>query len=62
MLEWAEERTKGEMTIKDWATISNTIGSLYSAIFSKNVTNVNVMNNTNISGEKREIFKASKGI
>ncbi len=47
---------------KDWAMIAGTIGSLYTAIFSKNVTNVNVMNNTNISSEKREIFKASKGV
>ena len=62
LLAWAEERTKGEMTIKDWSTIASTIGSLYTAIFSKNVTNVNVMNTTNISSEKREIFKASKGI
>ena len=63
ILEQAEELLRDEdITPKDWALIANTIGSLYTAIFSKSVTNVNVMNTTNISSEKREIFKASKGI
>jgi len=60
LLEWAELQSQREdLSVNEWKTIGTTISSMYTAIFSKNVTNVNVMNNTNISSDKREIFKAS---
>ena len=48
-----------DLTIKEMETVGKTIAGMYSAIFSKNVTNVNVLNSTTISTEKREIFKSS---
>ncbi len=59
LLEWAELKTKGDMSITEWAMIGKTIGTLYTSIFNKNITNVNVLNNNNISTEKRDIFKSS---
>ena len=62
LLEWAELQTKKEdLSIKEWQIISQCIGNLYSSVFSKNITNVNVMNNTTIDTEKRAIFKSSLG-
>ena len=60
LLEWAEMKSQDkDLSINEWKTIGTTISSMYTAIFNKNVTNVNVMNQTSISTEKRDIFKAS---
>ena len=50
-----------DLSNKDLALLSGIIKDLYMAFNSKNITNVNVVNSTNISTEKREIFKAKLG-
>jgi len=58
LLEAAEELSMGDLTVKDWATLSNGIGSLYSNIFNKAGVNVNVMNQTTVNSEKVSLFKS----
>ncbi len=48
-----------DLSIKDWLAISNGIGNLYTNIFNKSGVNVNVLNQTQVSGEKMQMFKSS---
>jgi hypothetical protein len=60
LLEAAEEMSMREnLSVKDWKTLGDGIGSLYTSIFNKSGVNVNVMNQTNVSGEKLSLFKGS---
>jgi transposase len=60
LLEAAEEMSKREnLSIRDWKTLGDGIGSLYASVFNKSGVNVNVMNQTNVSGEKLSLFKGS---
>jgi len=52
---------QSEPNLKELREAAGIVGVLHTALFNKNTTQVNVMNNNNISGEKREIFKASLG-
>jgi len=61
LLTKAEEMaTKEDLSIKDWVAISNAIGLLYSNIYNKSGTNVNVLNQTNLHSEKMSMFKANQ--
>ena len=53
---------QSEPSLKELREAASIVGVLHTALFSKNTTQVNVMNNTNISGEKRDIFKSSLGV
>jgi hypothetical protein len=60
LLEAAEEMSGREnLSVKDWKTLGDGIGALYTSIFNKSGVNVNVMNQTNVSGEKLSLFKGS---
>jgi len=60
LLEAAEEMSvHQDLSVKDWATLSTGIGSLYNSIFNKSGVNVNVMNSTTINSEKMSMFKGS---
>ncbi len=48
-----------ELSIKDWALLGQGIGNLYTNIFNKSGVNVNVLNNTQVNGEKMQLFKSS---
>ena len=50
-----------EPNLKELGQAANIVSTLHTALFNKNTTQVNVLNNntTNISAEKREIFKSS---
>lgn len=62
LLERAEELSKDkELSVRDWKMLGEGIGQLYTSIFNKSGVNVNVMNNTQISGEKMQLFKGSMG-
>ena len=45
--------------LKELKEAASIVSMLHSALFNKNTTQVNVMNNNNISTEKRDIFKSS---
>ena len=49
----------GEPNLKELQIAGNIVSTLHTALFNKNSTQINVMNQNNISTEKREIFKAS---
>ena len=60
LLERAETLSKDkDLSIKDWKILGDGIGQLYTNIFNKSGVSVNVMNNTQISGEKMSLFKSS---
>ena len=60
LLKKAEDfANKEDLTVTQWKMIGDGISNLYSNIFNKSGINVNVMNQTNISGEKLSLFKAS---
>ncbi len=60
LLERAEELSLDkELSIRDWAALGNGIGQLYTNIFNKSGVNVNVLNNTQVNGEKMQLFKSS---
>ena len=66
LLEKAEELTKivdedgkSALSVKDWLALSNGIGNLYANIFNKSGVNVNVLNQTQVSGEKLSMFKST---
>ena len=48
-----------DLSTKEISMLAQSLGQLYNSFNNKSVTNVNVMNQTNISTEKREIFKSS---
>ncbi len=50
-----------ELGLKDYREAAGIVSTLHTALFNKNTTQVNVLNNNNISSEKREIFKSSLG-
>lgn len=53
-----------DLTTKEWATISDTVSKMYSSVFNKNNTNVNVFNQNTMSvaSDKLQIFKAKAGV
>lgn len=53
-----------DITTKEWAIISDTVSKMYSAVYNKNNTNVNIFNqsNTVVSNDKLQIFKAKVGV
>ena len=55
----AEQELNEELTLKDMKEAAGIVSTLHTAIFSKNVTQVNVLNNNAPSEEKRSIFKSS---
>jgi len=60
VIKWAEKHLDNEdLSLKDWGTISATLTTMYTAVFSKNVTNINMVNGdvTNATS----IFKARMG-
>lgn len=60
LLEKAEEFiSKDDLSVKDWAAISSTLGLLYANIYNKAGVNVNVLNQTQVSGEKLSMFKST---
>ena len=60
LLEAAEEMAgKDDLSIKDWVAISNGIGQLYSNIYNKSGTNINVLNQNQVNGERMSMFKGS---
>ncbi len=60
LLERAETLSQDkDLTIKDWALLGTGIGQLYTNIFNKTGVNVNVLNNTQVNGEKMQLFKSS---
>ena len=58
-LEHVEAKLCEDISTKELQVLSGIIRDLYTSFNSKNVTNVNVLNSTTISTEKREIFKSS---
>ena len=50
---------ESEPNMKVLKEAAGIVSTLHTALFNKNVTQVNVMNQNNISTEKREIFKSS---
>jgi transposase-like protein len=50
-----------EPSLKDLKEASIIVGTLHTALFSRNTTQVNVLNNNSISGDRRELFKSSLG-
>ena len=50
-----------DLQLKDYREAAGIVSTLHTALFSKNTTQINVLNNNNISSEKREIFKSSLG-
>ena len=56
-----KELQDGKMSLKDLRDAAGIVATLHTAIFSKNVTQVNVLNNNTVSEEKRSIFKSSLG-
>ncbi len=48
-----------DLSVKDWLSLSNGIGSLYANIFNKSGVNVNVLNQTQVSSEKLSMFRGS---
>ena len=50
---------EGEPNMKTLREAAGIVSTLHTALFSKNTTQVLVNNTTNISSEKREIFKSS---
>ena len=60
LLEAAEEMSvKQDLSVKDWKDLSTGIATLYSNIFNKSGVNVNVMNQTQVSGEKLTMFRTN---
>ena len=55
----ATKELEEELTLKDMKEAAGIVSTLHTAIFSKNVTQVNVLNNNTPSDEKRSIFKSS---
>lgn len=53
-----------DITTKEWAIISDTVSKMYSAVYNKNNTNVNIFNqsNTVVANDKLQIFKAKVGV
>lgn len=58
----AEESLDHTLDLKTLREAAGIVSTLHSALFNKNTTNVNVMNNNTVSGEKREIFKSSLSV
>ncbi len=50
-----------ELGLKDYREAAGIVSTLHTALFSKNTTQVNVLNNNTISNERRDIFKSSLG-
>ena len=60
LLEKAEELSKdSDLSVKDWKDLSSGIGLLYANIFNKSGVNVNVLNQTQVSSEKLQMFKST---
>ena len=60
LLEKAEELSDSEtLTVTQWKMLGDGISNMYANIFNKSGVSVNVMNQTNVSGEKLSLFKAS---
>jgi hypothetical protein len=60
-VEWcvAEAKLNDKLDLKALREAAGIVATLHTAMFSKNITQVNVLNNNNVSEEKREIFRAS---
>jgi hypothetical protein len=50
---------QAEPNLKELKEAATIVSTLHTALFNKNVTQVNVLNNNNIDTEKRSIFKSS---
>jgi len=60
LLERAEVLSRdSELSIKDWKVLGDGISNMYANIFNKSGVSVNVMNQTQVSGEKLSLFKSS---
>jgi len=60
LLTKAEELSDSDdLSIKDWKILGDGISNMYANIFNKSGVSVNVMNQTQVSGEKLSLFKAS---
>ncbi len=52
---------ESDLALKDYREAAGIVSTLHTALFSKNTTQVNVLNNNTISNERRDIFKSSLG-
>ncbi len=60
LLNKAEELSSAEdLSIRDWKVLGDGISSMYANIFNKSGVSVNVLNQTQVSGEKLSLFKSS---
>ena len=48
-----------EPNLKELREAATIVSTIHTALFNRNSTQINVMNNNNISAEKRDIFKSS---
>ena len=48
-----------DLTPKEWELLAKGIGNLYSSFYNKNVTNYNVVQQTNVNANKVSVFKGA---